>query len=467
MNYKKFEKFVNKKITPNNNNGNNINKSNLNINFYGNYKFSQTTNIYSNNYITKNIKPKKNSKYNSYKSNLFPNFMENKQKFKFIPGMFSYKNNTYNNRSLNNSYESKNTRNNSSQISNKLNINNQNHLIPNLKLLIDNTETSSLRTLTNNDNISNHFPSISSLNLNKYKIDMVNNFNNTNYNYDVSKYNNNNIIINNIQQPKIRSKSNEIMHFNSNKQKYNYNNSNNLNNNLNNIIKIKNNFEGKTNGENESRRMIVEFLKVLKHNENNREINNILKLNNISNKVLNQQKDFSKLINYTNRSLNNSYASLYYKKIEMPKKKTNIKNINKFLSDMNDITNDKIKMVKFLCVPRIMELIFMEKKYKYIFFLVPNQLSYKKGIESYIFQWNDIKKRKIIGGFDLIKVNSCSIKYPNDKIILIETFDGVYHRQYELITSSNNIASYYVKSINYLSRLEKCKIYNNKYLCDY
>ena len=320
MNYKKFEKFVNKKITPNNNNSNNINKSNLNINFYGNYKFSQTTNIYSNNYITKNIKPKKNSKYNSYKSNLFPNFMQNKQKFKFIPGMFSYKNNTYNNRSLNNSYESKNTRNNSSQISNKLNINNQNHLLPNLKLLIDNTETSSLRTLTNNDNISNHFPSISSLNLNKYKIDMVNNFNNTNYNYDVSKYNNNNIIINNIQQPKIRSKSNEIMHFNSNKQKYNYNN-NNLNNNLNNIIKIKNNFEGKTNGENESRRMIVEFLKVLKHNENNREINNILKLNNISNKVLNQQKDFSKLINYTNRSLNNSYASLYYKKIEMPKKK--------------------------------------------------------------------------------------------------------------------------------------------------
>ena len=81
-------------------------------------------------------------------------------------------------------------------------------MFPNLKLNIDNTETSSLRTLTNNDNISNNFPLMSPINLNKYKIvnepynknksiDMGNTFNNTNYNYDFLKYNN--IIINNIQ----------------------------------------------------------------------------------------------------------------------------------------------------------------------------------------------------------------------------------------------------------------------------
>ena len=158
---KKFEKFVNKKNSINSNNSNSINKNNLNINFYGNYKFSQTTNIYSNNYITKSIKHN-----NAYKTKTF----QNKQRFKLLPGMFSYKRNIYHNHTLNNSYDSKNTnRNNSIQLTNKLNINNQNHhLLSNLKLLLDDTETSSLRTLTNNDNnISNNFPSFSSLNLKK------------------------------------------------------------------------------------------------------------------------------------------------------------------------------------------------------------------------------------------------------------------------------------------------------------
>ena len=473
---KKFEKFVNKKNSINSNNSNSINKSNLNINFYGNYKFSQTTNIYSNNYITKSTKHRANIKNNTFKTNPYLNSMQNKLKFKLLPGMFSYKRNIHRKHSLSNSYDSKNTnRNNSSQISNKLYINNQNHLIPNLKLLIDNTETSSLRTLSNNDNISYHFPSYSSINLNKYRItndmnnknksvDMGNAFNNVNDNYNFVKYNN--IIVNNLQQPRIKN-SKEKVHMNS-KKAHNHSDSGNYNNNIDNIVKIKNNFIGKTKGENESRRMIIELLKVLKQKENNNDkINNILKLNNISYRVLNQQTDFSKIINYSNNSLSNSYVSQYSKKIEMPKKTANIKNINKFLNDMNDITNDKIKMINFLSIPRIMELIFMEKKYKFIFYLVPNQLSYKKGIESYIYQWLDIKKRKTIGGFDLIKVNSCCIKYQNDKNVLIETFDGVVHRQYELITSSNDIASYYVKSINYLSRLEKCKIYNKKYLCDY
>ena len=375
---KKFEKFVNKKNSINSNNSNSINKSNLNINFYGNYKFSQTTNIYSNNYITKSTKHRANIKNNTFKTNPYLNSMQNKLKFKLLPGMFSYKRNIHRKHSLSNSYDSKNTnRNNSSQISNKLNINNQNHLIPNLKLLIDNTETSSLRTLSNNDNISYHFPSYSSINLNKYRItndmnnknksiDMGNTFSNANDNYNFVKYNN--IIVNNLQQPRIKN-SKEIMHMNS-KKAYNYNNSGNYNNNIDNIVKIKNNFIGKTKGENESRRMIIELLKVLKQKENNNDkINNILKLNNISYRVLNQQTDFSKIINYSNNSLSNSYVSQYSKKIEMPKKTANIKNINKFLNDMNDITNDKIKMINFLSIPRIMELIFMEKKYKFIFYI--------------------------------------------------------------------------------------------------
>ena len=46
--------------------------------------------------------------------------------------------------------------------------------------------------------------------------------------------------------------------------------------------------------------------------------------------------------------------------------------------------------------------------------------------------------------------------------ILIETFDGEIYREYELIAKSNNEAYEFVKSINYLSRLEKCKVYNKK-----
>ena len=65
-----------------------------------------------------------------------------------------------------------------------------------------------------------------------------------------------------------------------------------------------------------------------------------------------------------------------------------------------------------------------------------------------------------MGGFDLIKINSCCINYKENKNILIETFDGEYHREYELITESKNTAENFVKSINYLSRLEKCKTYN-------
>ena len=463
MNDKNYTKFVNKK---------NINNKgrNLFLKLEPNYMPIQITNINTRNYSNKN-----SNLTNTYsqKIKMFHNYMQNKARLRFPPGMFSYKRNI--NHNLNNSYGSKNE-------SNKFYSNNQNNIFfPNKKLQNENTETSSFRTLTNNDNnISNNFLSISSLNINKLRIlneanyknrsfDMGNTFNNTNFKYDFLKYNN--IIINNIQQPKMRSRSNNIIYINSKKSSKN-NSIQYSNKNVNNIInekeiKIKNYFIGKTKGENESRRMIVEYLKVLKQKENNKsKISNILKNNNISYKVLNQQNIFNNINNYTNKSLSNSYVSNYFKKIESPKKKINFKNIKKFLNDMDDASKDKINMVKFLSVPKIMELIFFENSHKYIFILVPNQLSFKKGIESYIFKWNDIKTGKYIGGFDLIKVTSCYLNSKKDKNVLIETFDGVFHRQYELVTSSKEIASYYVKSINYLSRLEKCKIYNNKYLCD-
>ena len=448
MNKKKhFKKFINK-------------KNNTNISLGRNSKLLPSTNIYNNN-NTYRYPLLKNTYVNQMKNTQY--YRQNQIKSKLIPGMFSYKRPS----NLSNSYDSKNiSKNNSSKISNKLNTNNQNQLlIANLKLLIDNTETSSIRTLTINDNISNNNPSFSSINLNKYKImndinhknrsmDMGNTFNNTNYNYDFLKYNN--IIINNIQQSKIKSRSNDAMSIASKNSSKNNSIQYNAKTDGNKIIlEAKNFFSKKSKAENESRRMIVEYLKILKQKEKNKlQIINILKNNNISSKVLNQK------LRINNKSLSNSFVSNFTKKIDSPKKKTNLKNINKFLNDMDDITNDKINMIKFLSVPRVMEIIFLNNKYKFIFMLVPNQLCYLKGIESYIFQWSDIKKRKIVGGFDLIKIDSCCINYQNNKNILIETFNGQFRKQYELITSSNSIASYYVKSFNYLSRLEKCKIYS-------
>ena len=478
---KRYEKFINKKYK-------NVNKTfEIHHNKFGYTTLMRNTKLSNRTLIGKripdflsNLKPK----------NFNAGFAFNNKKMGIIlqPGMFSYKRN--NNSNLSNSLESNNSieRNNYSIISNKLisdNQSNKNHpIFQNLKLFFGDAEISSIKTLTNNDNISNqfHFHNHSAMNLNKYKINSIsykknksmdftsmhnNTFNNTNFNYDFMKYNN--IIINNINQPSIKLSSDEI----NIKPKKDLKMVNNLSQFLNkakgdkekNNTLFTNNFLFKSKAENESRRMIIEYLKVLKQKEKNKfKIVNILKNQNISDKVLNQQKVNTNLNIYTMNSKNSNFFYIKSKKkVDFPGVTINLRNISKFLKDMNDITKDKIGMIKFLSIPRIMKLIFMEKNYKFIFMLKPNRLSYLKGLESYIFQWSDIKTKKEIGGFDLLKVNSCCINYKQNENVLIETFDGTIHREYELITKSKDDASNIVKSINYLSRLEKCKIYNKKY----
>ena len=478
---KRYEKFINKKYK-------NINKTfEIPHNKFGYTSLMRNTKVNNRTLIGKrmpdflgNLKPKN--------PNTGLAFNNKKMGIKFQQGMFSYKRN--NNSNLSNSLESNNSieRNNYSMISNKLisnNPSNKNHpIFQNLKLFLGDAEISSIKTLSNNDNISNqfHFHNHSAMNLNKYKINNIsykknksmdfsnmhnNTFNNTNFNYDFMKYNN--IIINNINQPSIKLSSDEI----NIKPKKDLKMVNNLSQFLNkakgdkekNNTLFTNNFLFKSKAENESRRMIIEYLKVLKQKEKNKyKIVNILKNQNISDKVLNQQKVNTNLNIYTMNSKNSKFFYLKSnKKVDFPGESINLRNISKFLKDMNDITKDKISMIKFLSIPRIMGLIFMEKDYKFIFMLKPNRLSYLKGLESYIFQWSDIKTKKEIGGFDLLKVNSCCINSKQNENVLIETFDGVIHRQYELITKSKDDASNIVKSINYLSRLEKCKIYNKKY----
>ena len=251
--------------------------------------------------------------------------------------------------------------------------------------------------------------------------------------------------------------------------------------------------------EKESRRMIIELIKVLnRQNHKNNEkymhgdIDVIMESNNISKKVLNKEYILSKefnssglfnnnnIINKINKtfgdislnksSISNSMINNFNDSIMNLSNKVLSKNfnspiksnINNFLINMNDEKIDKINMIKFLSMPRIMNLYFLNNKYRFICFLCPNNISYIKGIESYIFKFVDIRSYKLIGGFDLIKVNYCSVNNNNQNNFYIETFDGKTHRNYEFQTNSKEIASQYVKYLNYLCQLEKCKIYNYK-----
>ena len=154
----------------------------------------------------------------------------------------------------------------------------------------------------------------------------------------------------------------------------------------------------------------------------------------------------------------NNQNKIITKNISTPIKK----NITNFLNKMDDIKKDKINMISFLSVPRIMDLYFLNKKYKFIFVLYPSNISYKNAIESYIFKFTDIKTKQIIGGFDLVKVKICS-KIPNKpNNFNIETYDGKTYKNYEFVTKSPNIANNYVKAINYIAQLVKCKLYNFK-----
>jgi len=473
--YGSYDKIRNRRI-----NTDREKELNLNLGYTYRYNRGPSTNKNKN-------KPSKQKMANTinYKINIFNSYLLRKKNLKILPGMFSYKrkiskkNSNDNIKNLNKSYNSsdkhniqnkknKNNINYSNFVNNNNNNNKNNIILNNIKSLVDNTESSSIISLSNNDCNSIQPSFFSSVNLNKFKLlndaniknrsmDMGNIFDNTHYNFDFLKYNN--IIINNIQQPKIRSRSNEIMHINNKKNKKKKakkkaKNENNIDDDsISKEIKVK-----ESKAVNESRKMLIDDLKPLQSKDlNKNEMNDVLKNNNISPKVLNQQM-------VLNNDINNSYSiASNLSKVEEPKKKTNLKNVQKFLNNMNDVTKDKINMIKFLSIPRMMKLNFLEQNYKFIFMLMPNSLSYIKGIESYIFQWNDISTSKVVGGFDLLKVNSCYINYQNNKNIFIETFDGINHRQYELLTKSSDIASLYVKSINYLSRLEKSKIYNKKF----
>ena len=494
-------------------------------------------NIISNNlYINNSSNNNKNKNLNNLSSPFNNNFKKNKSyvKLPFKKGMFSYKNSLMNSTPVN--YKN-----------NHISYNNNSLLQANLKLNLENDDY-----YPNNlsQNIKDgHMASSSSFDLNKYKItdknivgllnsnrnirsstpnvDSVNNIRKVKTNYNINnlflhKKNNNNknsIVFNNnnsdykksatihhnsvkmLKSPLIIPKlihkeqnSSSLLNIDDYKD-----NSNLFSNKHSRKRKIFDHYANNPKNEKESRRMIIELIKVLnRQNHKNNEkymhgdVNSIMEANNISKKVLNKEyiipKEFnssglfhnntimiksnrafgdlslnkSSLSNSMIHNFNDSVMNLSNKVLSKNFNSPIKSNINKFLINMEDEKIDKINMIKFLSVPRVMNLNFLNNKYKFICFLCPNNISYINGIESYIFKFVDIRSYKLIGGFDLIKVNLCSVNNNNQNNFYIETYDGKTHRNYEFETNSKNIASQYAKYINYLCQLEKCKIYNYK-----
>ena len=508
------------------------NKSPIKAQYYKNNSRYKNQNL-NNSSLSINFKNKKNKSYN---------------KLPFKQGMFSYKNSIISSSSSNNNYKKNNNYNYNHNSSNKINIkynNNSSLLSANLKLNLDNDDIHN-NNISQNSIIQGRIPSSSSFDLNKYKI-----YDKTIVNLKINKQNisNKNFIRSIIPKSPfkiVNSDNNGIQHKKTYNKKINnvlFNNpnsnkqilirnsmdtgkispifpkmipikgqnsppllviddykDNNLNSSRNSIKKRKivDHFRNCENYKKESRRMIIEYLKVLnRQNYNNKnmlgktDIYMIMTKKNISKKVLNQEiiaktfnsseifnnsafiksnKNFNNesssiksslsnsLINNFNNSVMSINNNVLSKNFQSPIKS----NISQFLTNMNDEQKDKINMVKFLSIPRILHLFFLNKEYKYVCLLCPSNICYIKGIESYIFKFLDIKSYKFMGGFDLIKVRLCSINKKNPNNFFIETFDGKVHRNYEFIANSKENALYYAKAINYLAQLEKCKIYNNK-----
>ena len=324
----------------------------------------------------------------------------------------------------------------------------------------------------------------STINLNKYKINSmdkslkfktINNKNNNNNNINDDSQN-----IKNISSNINNNKSINMSMTNLNKIK-----DNNLIRNNNNFMSkktLKSNMGGGNNedffplppyknyfienpkNEVESRRMIIEYLKIF-----NKDVNNIGKVlinHNISKKVLNQK--------YTEKE--------YYDNYELfgeAKKELYLKNLNYSLSSDSDNSNEednkdfnnalsinnlnsllvdnekkKIDILYFLCVPKVLNLIGENNsKQKYIFLVVPDEKILMKAKESYLFQWRDMSNNEVENEFNLKSIKSCSVsdKYNNRFLIEVEKEDLIENLHFEIETPSKEVCDYYVNGIQFLS----------------
>ena len=227
--------------------------------------------------------------------------------------------------------------------------------------------------------------------------------------------------------------------------------------------------------EKESRRMMVELIKlnINKKNNNINSIKQIIKEKNFSLKILNQK--FNEKMEY---DLNNNLNTINAKEVfGEAKKQVYLKNLDYKLSQNSTITTDiltsnnnrifniennlidknnkkRINILNFLLTPRVLNLVEENNiKQKFIFFIFLDELFFSEGKESYIFQWKNMENDEIENEFNIKLIKKCEENkiFKNRfslKVINNDLNDEEFN--YEIETPSNEISNNYVIGINYL-----------------
>lgn len=318
----------------------------------------------------------------------------------------------------------------------------------------------------------------SSINLNKYKI-FTNNSNskiisssqnisnknlnkniNMNITQDIDNQTMNSSIVG-LRKYKINIQSNNISEDDINKSNYNniipgIKNDNNIKYNTI-IIPNYTYFDKKPKNEKESRRMLIEYIKLIRKKDE--KIEDFLNNNKISPLILQQEKEIIKIQNPNTQ--NNLFTSGNNSHYELSAEYSSIQNSYPNLFD-NIIfdTKEKISFLNFLSLPRIMNIIIDNVRKPYAFFLSPKEISYINGIEEYIFKWIDIKDININNNFNLILLVSCEIdnEYKERFIIEFKVNEKDFHTfTIKIEASSKELCESYVFCLNYLSKYCKGK----------
>ena len=321
-----------------------------------------------------------------------------------------------------------------------------------------------------NSKISNLSPSISNININKnLNINQDNEIQTINSmqglrRFKINIQSNNNSAIEDLGN----ISSNELIQIN-NKTNNNSIHGTKIENNIKlNTITIPNYtyFDKKAKNEKESRRMLIEYIKLLR--KKNEKIEDFLNNNRISTLILQQDKEIIKIQNpITQTSL---FTSLNNSPIGITPEYTSVQNStpNLFENIISD-SKEKINYLNFLSVPRIMNIITNNDRKPYVFYMTPNEISYIKGVEDYIFKWIDIKNLNINNNCNLILLNSCFVdKLNNERFYIIYHEDDLQNENGSLDftllieASSKELCDNYVTCLNYFSKYCKEKNKNLK-----
>lgn len=227
--------------------------------------------------------------------------------------------------------------------------------------------------------------------------------------------------------------------------------------------------------ERESKRMINEYIKMLRLSCSN--INEILS----QNKFINRNSFANESIINDDKLFGDAKKELYLKNLDytqssellsLDSEDENSNNLqqvkvdNTYLNEIIIPNNSKIDIISFLCAPRILNLISKEEsgiinKNKCIFILLPDK-SCLEGKESYIFEWLNIKTHEV-NKLNINQIKSCLLNKDNDnsnntnnfKIEVIESSEEIKNYYYEIEAPSRDICNNYVEGINYILQILK------------